>query len=800
MGASMSEVLPMLLVLPEDVLIAPVREFPGEVRQLLGTGEHDYAVSRHNARETTRLVSSEGAGLLEFFRRPTTIVQAIIAFSRERVIDPEATLERALPLVTEFMTAGFLVPAGSSRRQRTETSLAPGSTWRQYSVIRCVQVFEDSEVYQARTEEGQQVALKLSRPGFERVLAWQVRREVAVLASLDAPGDARLLEHGSVEGQAFIVTSWRQGTDSDVVAAELRKTGSRQDLLALLQGVAHAYASLHARGVVHGDVHPRNVLVDRSGAATIIDFGLAIVRSDPGSAGQPGGIGFFVAPETAEAWRSGQTPRPVDECSEQYGVGALLYLLASGHQYVDFSLQREQMLSQIVEELPVAFAARGLDPWPQVEEILTRALDKEPVRRYPSVTAFAAALDAADPGDPLAGSAVASAQRAIQPYLSELVADLDIDGTLFRDGLPQGPICSVQLGASGIAYALYRLASTLDEPRYLALADVWIARALRDVGRDDAFANPAMQLMPVTVGRISPYHTSAGVHLVHGLIGDALGEEDVVREAVHAFLHESAQSGVGRDVALGPCGTVLGCALLLQAIADISASDRQALVDAGRARLTALWQETAALGPANGSGVWANLGIAHGWAGLMYVTLRWAQLDAEIGSFLDAARSRLEELLGAGWSMGRGLVVSWQDQVGPSDRWMPGWCNGSAGLVHLGCVAYAVLGGERYLDFAERAAWAAWESEPGIVDLCCGLAGRAYALLALHRVTGAVAWLRRATRLTEQAVSLATGQRGPERPRHSLYKGELGLGVLIADLEQPAHASMPMFGPEGASR
>jgi len=59
-------------------------------------------------------------------------------------------------------------------------------------------------------------------------------------------------------------------------------------------------------------------------------------------------------------------------------------------------------------------------------------------------------------------------------------------------------------------------------------------------------------------------------------------------------------------------------------------------------------------------------------------------------------------------------------------------------------------------------------------------------------------WIDQARALAERAVQTATQLRTADHPRHSLYKGELGLALLIADLEQPQTAAMPMFGSEAA--
>jgi eukaryotic-like serine/threonine-protein kinase len=123
------------------------------------------------------------------------------------------------------------------------------------------------------------------------------------------------------------------------------------------------------------------------------------------------------------------------------------------------------------------------------------------------------------------------------------------------------------------------------------------------------------------------------------------------------------------------------------------------------------------------------------------------------------------------------------------------WCNGAAGYVYLWTLAHRQIGDETYARLAEMAAWSAYEGHPAAPgDLCCGFAGRAYSLVCLYRHSGERAWLARARRLSEYA---AQSVRVESLRRDSLYKGEVGVALLTADLEAPEHACMPLFEAEG---
>jgi len=106
------------------------------------------------------------------------------------------------------------------------------------------------------------------------------------------------------------------------------------------------------------------------------------------------------------------------------------------------------------------------------------------------------------------------------------------------------------------------------------------------------------------------------------------------------------------------------------------------------------------------------------------------------------------------------------------------------------------LGDPIYATLAEGVAWNAWEDPARNASLCCGLAGRAYALLNLYRHGGGPEWLARARDLAERAAQEASRLTDPPQ---SLYKGELGIAVLAADLSRPEQAAMPRFEEEGWS-
>lgn len=772
------------MVLPADVTLVPVDDLPEGMLARVGAEPGDVTVSRVRSRTRSKIVDADTASLLETFREPKTIVEAVIDFSAGRGGDAEETLEELLPVIRNLVRSRLLVPEESDDATPVAASLASGGRVAGFRVVRTVQVFEDTEIYQAIARDDEFVALKVGRPGRAGEAARKIAREAGILRHLDGHCGPGLVADGEYDGRPYIATGWCRGVAVSAAAAEHRRAGDDDRLFELAALVLEAYACLHDRGVVHGDVHPHNVLVDAGGAVTILDFGLSSLVGSGIDVGR-GGIGFFLEPEYAAALLEGRRPPQPTYAGEQYALAALLYYLVTGVHYRDFRLERKEMLRQIAGEPPAGFARHGIVEWTAVEHVLFRGLAKSSNDRFPSVRDFAAALRGA--------RREASVRAPGRPRESDLVeafvACARIGGRWLKESARPAPVSSVSYGAAGVALALYRLATVRRDAHLLSTADVWATRAAATSGSPDAFAADDLGIGPDTVGPISVWHTAAGVHLVRTLVAAAMGDAASTDAASADFVASSSAACQDLDLTLGRSGTVLGCALLLEAVpAD---PELRALGD----RVTdAVWAELEGLHPVSECDELPLTGMAHGWAGVLYATMRWCLATGRtIPPGLPVRLAEMEELAAP---LGRG--IGWPRRVRRGARldstdFMPGWCNGSAGVVHLWTTAHEVFGDDRFLELAEGAAWDAWEAPDPLPQLCCGLAGRSYALLDVYRHTGEERWLARAKELAGRAAT-GTAFEGPRA--HSLYKGEAGIAVLMADLADPQAAAMPLFASE----
>ena len=776
------------LVLPESVTITPVMQVPADLRERFAHTPGDFCVTLPRSRTSTCVVDGQTAELLRLFRSPTSIVDAVLSFSRSTRTDPARLLDEAFPVLAALAADGLLVQEGSAAACAVTPALDPGERIRcgeDVEIVRCVRLLDDTEVYLGHhLSAAACVAVKrLGRSAGHGALA-AIRHEEQVLRILAGRAGPALVWSGEHDGVPTLVTRWVPGVDLSVAAADARRQGgTTEELHALGLAVLDSYTRLHACGVLHGDVHPRNVLVTPSGTVTIVDFGAACI---PHAQGAPvrGGIDLYQAPEMARCrLDDDHLPAPTT-ASEMYSLGALLYWLMTGGPTHLFSLNGPQMLRQVMEDLPLRFDHYGVTGH-AVETCLARALAKDPAQRFGSVLEFAehfqdaAATDRRTgprplvrPNDPEEPTALLEATlRALAP-----------GGDLQRRGLP-APTASVAHGAAGLAYALLRTAQALDREDVLASADLWSTGAVAAAAGKDGLQDDARGIGPALFGEGSLFHHAGGVHLVHALVAHARGDTATCRRQVEAF-SARARPDAALDVAFGRAGLLLGHAALVETVGAAAAG----LVDAGEALSRGIWSELAGEPPIADGGRLTTLGMSHGWAGALTALLRWSAATSTAPP--DGLGQRLGELAALGSPVGRGLV--WPRKLGTRDEdplLTASWCNGSAGYVALWTLAARFLPGGEFEELARAAAWHAYEGAgPAPGGLCCGLTGRGFALLTLYRHSGEAGWLTRARRLGVQAAQDAAAM-----SQAGLFHGPVGPALLAAELAAPELAAMPLI-------
>ena len=441
-------------ILPADIGLLPVNELSPRLRAKLGpVDDTAYVVTRPGFRVTNRLVPASLAALLSEFRAPSLLTDAVLRFSRTQDQNAEDMLDLTFEALTTCISGRFLVAACAGEAMDLPPSLGPGQVFAGFEVERLVRSLDDTEVYRGLAPDGQSVAIKLAR---DARAAPVLALEAEILLRLD-PGDSpRLIGQGIDGDRSWLALDWRDGVPVSVAAQMARASGDRGRLRRLVAAVLDAYARLHARGVLHGDIHPGNVLVDDAGRVTILDFGQARLsgrakRFDLSRTG----IAHFYDPQLADAIDRGQLTPAATQKSEQFALATLTYLLLTGTYPMRVSADKATLLTNIANHPMLAFATQGVDAWPQAEAVLRRALSKLPQDRFAETVDFARAFRAARlPTKPV-----------VQAATDQLIETLRT-----ADALPDAsPV--------DMAWICLRGAIIRSDPDLLAVASLWADRA-----------------------------------------------------------------------------------------------------------------------------------------------------------------------------------------------------------------------------------------------------------------------------------------------------------------------------------
>ena len=247
-----------------------------------------------------------------------------------------------------------------------------------------------------RRESGEKFALKvlLSEMAQNEEFRRRFERESHYASSLEHPNIVRVHEFGEADGVAFMVMEYVKGRDLTAVLAEGPLSPERT--IEILEQVASALDAVHATGLYHRDVKPANILIaddEESGElrSRLTDFGLSKAPSQDSSpltsAGFFVGTCQYVAPEQILA-------KELDHRVDVYSLGCLLYECLAGEP--PFKRPREeQVLYAHIQDPPPRLTAVRPELPAEIDEVIAKALAKEPEERFTSCGELVAAARAA---------------------------------------------------------------------------------------------------------------------------------------------------------------------------------------------------------------------------------------------------------------------------------------------------------------------------------------------------------------------------------------------------------------------
>jgi len=214
------------------------------------------------------------------------------------------------------------------------------------------------------------------------------RREARAVAQLSHPHIVGVIDAGEEDGRPYIVFEFIPG---ETLKERIRRQGRLpiEEAIAYAIEIARALTAAHARGIVHRDVKPQNVLIDAEGSAKVTDFGIARVLDEDGltADGRVLGTTDYVSPEQALG-------HDVNGQSDLYSLGVVLYEMLVGQVPFHGDNQVAVAMKHVREDLPDVQSRRP-EVSASLAAIVDRLTDKDLGRRYPDARTVVAQLETA---------------------------------------------------------------------------------------------------------------------------------------------------------------------------------------------------------------------------------------------------------------------------------------------------------------------------------------------------------------------------------------------------------------------
>ncbi|MGB6200822.1 MAG: serine/threonine-protein kinase [Candidatus Acidiferrales bacterium] len=272
-------------------------------------------------------------------------------------------------------------------------SLHPGDTLDHYRIDKLVARSGMASIFRGvDTRNDRDVAIKIPHPELEGdpTCYERFKREEKIGIDLDHPAVMKVFADDD-RSQMYMVMEWVDGRLLRQILIEQKKMPPER-AVRIARGILDALGYIHSRGVVHRDLKPENVMVDSQDRVKLIDFGIAGAEGSrrltfaklTAAMGTPD----YISPEQVKGKRG-------DGRSDLYSLGVILYEMLTGevpfHGPNAFVIMNDRLLNNFTPP-------RELNPEisPQLQEVIYRALERDPKNRYASAQEFAGDLDHLD--------------------------------------------------------------------------------------------------------------------------------------------------------------------------------------------------------------------------------------------------------------------------------------------------------------------------------------------------------------------------------------------------------------------
>lgn len=322
---------------------------------------------------------------IQKFSTPKTFSEITSEIANEVNAATEVVKKLIEPFFNHVKYRKFIVPENSGEEKIKRRQLFNANKiFDDFRIVKNIDVTHDIDIYLAiDLTSGKEVVIKLLKQ-IKKKEVDQLNKEFNVLTFLNTTGvTPRAYKFITNQHYAYFVQDYIDGLRLPVYM-DVNKGFTLNDILSLSREMITGFKRIHAKGIIHGDIHPSNIIVTKDNKTKIIDFGLAIdLQAEKDEVVNFGGVYYFMPPERINTTTYKKFKKKPDFFSDVYQLGILLYILLYDKYPFNGIIWEE--LSKEIKEKEIIFPAKSsynftVPIW--LTSIIQKCLAKNPAKRF----------------------------------------------------------------------------------------------------------------------------------------------------------------------------------------------------------------------------------------------------------------------------------------------------------------------------------------------------------------------------------------------------------------------------------
>lgn len=346
----------------------------------------------HKFDDSEYVISGEIRNFLKNFTKPNTLNNVIKQYHQQYNLPVKSVSNIITPFLSQLQQYNIIVTKEYNQKTYTviPTYLQAGEIIENFTVNKAITIEKNIQVYNVKNANDKIKILKLTRLTAKEHYLNRLRQEYSILTTFKInPYTVSAISHFKNSTYEGIFIDFFNGIPlSDFIETKFKKL-TLVNKISIGAKILKAYQYVHKKGIIQGDIHLSNILVNKHSEIRLIDFGLAHFTNPKKNLYiKVGGANFFMPPERIKVDSFDKYSKDPDLFSDVYQLGLILYSLF--YNSVPYEEVVWDKLSAKIKNGQLTFPITTSKPeiMNEVKKILTKALDKNPAQRYRSAIPF----------------------------------------------------------------------------------------------------------------------------------------------------------------------------------------------------------------------------------------------------------------------------------------------------------------------------------------------------------------------------------------------------------------------------